>query len=145
MKFDHRLRPLAIMMICVWSVTAAGSGTGRDREVFAECVTVDDEPLMIMDISKVAGDDGRESAFVTMHVRHDQTRTWISKTVAGEVMDLGRDPICEVYRFGGGAVNHIEEISVCFERHEDGTYAGYFTRRDASGDASRHRLACVYP
>ncbi len=115
--------------------------------VFATCVTLDNNPLMILDVSKdapkVAATSGRESAMVTVHTRNEETRTWISKTIAGEVLDLGRDPICEVYRLDGGT---ITEVGVCFQRHDDGSYSGYVTRRDPRSHLeTRQKLACTYP
>lgn len=137
---------LALIASTAFAIPAVPGEVG----VFARCESTDAESLLKIDISKTGLPQADDATAETVSVRaewHTKTGTVIAKILEGGIVDLGREPICEVYRFDAHKTMSlgIEEIGVCFDQRDDGTYAGYLLRRDENGVVTERRMACTYP
>ena len=113
-------RIMAMAMCFVFSdVGIAGERNG----VFASCQTRDDGPRLRIEIVKdwdaEGGGDWIDAKISTLPKESAQ---WVSRRIRGQQLDLGRDPICEVYQFpergpdSSGDDDVLTEVAVCFER-----------------------------
>jgi|GEM_PF-2199283 len=143
-----RIIAMAMAMCFVFSdVGIAGERNG----VFASCQTRDDGPRLRIEIVKCwdpeGGGDWIEAKVSTLPKESAQ---WVSRWIRGQQLDLGRDPICEVYQFPErgpdslGDDDVLTQVGVCFERHNDGTYGGYILHYAEEGSVIERRLSCVY-
>ena len=141
-------RIMAMAMCFVFSdVGIAGERNG----VFASCQTRDDGPRLRIEIVKdwdaEGGGDWIDAKISTLPKESAQ---WVSRRIRGQQLDLGRDPICEVYQFpergpdSSGDDDVLTEVAVCFERRNDRTYGGYILRYIEEGSVIERRLSCVF-
>ncbi len=130
----------------------SGVGIAGERHgVFASCQTRDDGPRLRLEIVKrwdpEGGGDWIEAKVSTLPKESAQ---WVSRWIRGQQLDLGRDPICEVYQFpergpdASDAGDIRTEVGVCFERRNDGTYGGYILHYAEEGSVIERRLSCVF-
>ena len=141
-------RIMAMAMCFVFSdVGIAGERNG----VFASCQTRDDGPRLRIEIVKdwdaEGGGDWIDAKISTLPKESAQ---WVSRRIRGQQLDLGRDPICEVYQFpergpdSSGDDDVLTEVAVCFERRNDRTYGGYILHYAEEGSVIELRLSCVF-
>ncbi len=142
---------LWITVVTILSVFSSVGFAGEQHGVFASCQTRDDGIRLRIEIVKhsnaKAGGDWIDAKVSTLQKERAQ---WVSRRIRGQQLDLGRDPICEVYQFrdfepdSADVEGVLTEVGVCFERHNDGTYGGYILHDSGEGSVNERKLSCVY-
>ncbi|MEY4630535.1 MAG: hypothetical protein RIQ81_655 [Pseudomonadota bacterium] len=135
---------LALTATSVLTGHSIAAADHRVPPVFAICDTAEGLPMMNIQVRKYADNSG---VMVYLATLQPGTRYWSTDAIVGKELDLGRDPICEVYEFNAkkNRGTDVREIHVCFERHENGTYGGVLRRDTESGFEVERPLRCSYP
>lgn len=125
-------------------VTRANAAVNGTAGVFANCDTAEGLPMMNIQVRKNL-EESRVMAYLA--TLQPGTRFWTTTIITGNEVDLGREPICEVYEFNAKQPGNpgIQEIHVCFERHEDGSYGGVMFQATEDDSRVERRLKCAYP
>jgi hypothetical protein len=133
---------LGASLFAPW-IIAAGQDGPPSIPVFAVCRTLEGPSALSIDIKKHPDSDAVDAVVAA---QQGSTRYWTTHYLSGVEVDLGRDPVCEVYEFDVSKNPDlgIESIMVCFERRDDGTYAGSVRQSMKESDAVDRRLSCTY-
>lgn len=125
------------------ALLAAGPDGPPNYRVFAVCDTVSGPSALHIDIKKSPDNDVVEASVAA---QQGSTRYWTNYTISGFELDQGRDPICEAYQFEAAKNRElgIELITVCFERRDNGTYAGSVRQVFEGEETVERRLNCTY-
>lgn len=146
-----RLLASQIIAGAIFSLLSSVCMAGERNGVFASCQTRDDGPRLRIEIVKdwdaEGGGDWIDAKISTLSKESAQ---WVSRRIRGQQLDLGRDPICEVYQFpergpdSSADDDVLTQVGVCFERRNDGTYGGYILHYAEEGSVIERRLSCVF-